>query len=283
MDSSVMKILIAVLSCHKNRSYHDIILHSWGSDLFGAELKFFLGLPETSTSANEIILNVEDDYDHLPSKCQAMLVWAFNTGFDYVFKCDTDTFVTMDRLLKSGFERHDYVGRAHLTSDRMPYAYGGAGYWVSKKSINALLKVSREDFQKINGAEDVTVALFLAKAGIPLINDDRYMPSTKDGEPKFENNLITTHGCSPEKIQILHSEYTGKVIPSLFEYYKHYLGDSICNDSESLIKLVNNENVSLAKRRICALILDARGVKGRPWDQVQDILKGRPEWGRGLQ
>ena len=37
---------------------------------------------------------------------QAIYRWALAHGFAFVYKCDDDTFVYLDRLLASGFEHY---------------------------------------------------------------------------------------------------------------------------------------------------------------------------------
>ena len=41
---------------------------------------------------DEVALPVPDDYFHLVFKTKAMHKWALENGFDFVYKCDTDTY-----------------------------------------------------------------------------------------------------------------------------------------------------------------------------------------------
>jgi hypothetical protein len=159
------KLLIAVKSCQQDadRGYHDAILETWGKRLWevsnDADILFFTGsnhpgftnfciaydLPET------ILMDVSDDYNSLPFKTREILRYVLvHRDHDYVFLCDTDTYIVPDLLLKSGFEQYDYSGRfgnSPAIGTMFPYTDGrgihydachpwasGMGYFLSRKA-----------------------------------------------------------------------------------------------------------------------------------------------------
>jgi len=63
-----------------------------------------------SPKDDEVVLPVPDDYFHLVFKVRKMHQWALDHGFEYVYKCDVDTYVDLERLMRSGFEQHDFTG-----------------------------------------------------------------------------------------------------------------------------------------------------------------------------
>lgn len=133
-------------------------------------------------------LDVPDDYTSLPRKTKAICRQEC-LNFDYILKCDTDTYVSTKRLLRSGFEAFDYSGYI-LDSYEVPYCAGPA-YWLSKRAMTIL---SIEDWSKYPSShpdcEDVMVGTILAAHGITPHHDERYGHFT----PVLpENNQITYH------------------------------------------------------------------------------------------
>lgn len=165
------------------------------------DYKFFLGNPEfnfnttpdriTCPATDELILHLSpDDTRGGWHKVRALVQWAISQRYDYLFKCDVDTYVCVLRLLRSGFEQHDYVG-----------PYGGAGYWLSRRAMDILSKS-----EYIAGlGEDGWVEASLSAAGIQPFRDARYGggPVTGGGfwgnggsgivGPTLQNDVITVH------------------------------------------------------------------------------------------
>ena len=153
-------------------------------------------------------------------KTYYFLKWAIeNIEFDYIFKCDDDTYVDINKLLSYDFQNRDYVGfnMKYCLGDRfnkgkwLNYASGGAGYFLSKKA--ASIVVEEFDFSKdiIKTSEDATVGQVLSRNSIKLHNEPRLFPACKrffdkgggfpfDIKPMTishdENDLITSHFVS---------------------------------------------------------------------------------------
>ena len=161
-----MKLLIAVKSCqhHRERGDHQVIRDTWGKDVTGADLRFFVGLTGPTIAApydDEEVVDCKDDYDSLPYKTREILRWSLSEGYDYdyTFLCDTDTYVIPDKLMKSGFEQFDYAGmnsrpatetfsynaldrwkKDHYIEKCWPWMSGGFGYFVSKKAARIIVE-----------------------------------------------------------------------------------------------------------------------------------------------
>lgn len=215
-----MKVLVAITSCAKdvNNGSNKVIRDTWVKRLGllkDFEYRFFIGIgtpkplylehPHFQHSYNdllnqnplltqptplnysllegdEILLNTPDSYPYLPYKIREIRRWAMLMGgYDYIYKCDTDTIVVPTRLRDSGFQLHDYIGFGPelvgpelqlLTKAGLPgvhYAWGGAGYWLSKKAYS---HTTMDDIDIM--FEDVWTGYHLATHGIPLHLDDRY-------------------------------------------------------------------------------------------------------------
>ena len=189
-----MKILIAITACHKRADYCNYQRGAWVSRLpKGVSYRFFYGRgrlnPRAFRYADEIDLNVPDDYDHLTLKVRAMLKWAYEQGFDYVFKCDDDTYLFPDRLMKSGFQKWDYLGQSRVLDGLGRGICSGGCYGLSRKALMALVTSRPESIYKprhlnlVSGAlwqEDRWVAEVLQKSGIQPHNDLRFTQRKKD-------------------------------------------------------------------------------------------------------
>jgi hypothetical protein len=170
-----MRLLIAVKSCRQDFlcGYHQVIRNSWGKDVFptGAHLLFFLGdVDPALLGIDEEFVNVRDDYAGLPYKTREICRRSVSWDYDFVFICDTDSFVLPEKLLKCGFEQYDYYGLIqrplgksfqydavsregkHHPSTYLPWASGGYGYFLSKHAA-AIIAETEPDFW----AEDLWV------------------------------------------------------------------------------------------------------------------------------
>jgi hypothetical protein len=163
------RVLTAVESCTKDIHKHQVIRDTWGKDLSSCQLKFFMGGAGAGPFEDDIFLgtNVEDSYEALSLKTQAICRWALEHDFDYMFKCDVDTFVNPRKF--SIFGGLDYMGGENadvnvpgFAPNRIEFCSGGAGYWLSKKSLTL---IAESDSIKTS-AEDVFVADALLKHGI---------------------------------------------------------------------------------------------------------------------
>lgn len=225
-----LRVLIAITSCHRRAHLREMQRETWIMDIHrnGADYRFFLGMPSVSQQhdprrgwlseygnretaqplRDEIFLNVTDSYEALPLKTQALLRWAYEQGYDFVFKCDDDTYCCVDRLLVSGFEGQLYSGfqkESDYFGPGLRYAQGGAGYWLSRQAMAEVLA----DDSVSSGPEDINVARILRQRGIALFHDLRYRPDML--WPSSSNDFITAHRCTPEEMLKIHTNF---VVPS---------------------------------------------------------------------
>jgi hypothetical protein len=136
-----MKVLIAVLSCelYRTNGNNQALRDTWLPCIAGADYKLFMGQGSQCSQADEVYVDVPDDYGHVTYKTRAIYKWALEHDYDYIFKCFADTYVCPVRLLSSGFENYDYVGNfACRPQGSFAYCTGGSGYWLSKKAYGPL-------------------------------------------------------------------------------------------------------------------------------------------------
>jgi len=217
-----MKVLIAIHGSHSQPEHMQAQRETWLADLQRADYKYFLGASPVSNDAVDEVV-APDDVIYLPSpdgpiweghrrtwhlnrKTEALVKYALDGDYDFVFKCDDDTYVpSTERLLfESGFEAHDYSGftETHWAPDTGPYrwAQGGAGYWLSRKSM----EIIAEHGLHLVRAEDFAVGQLLAVHGIHPHHDVRYNPAATEQDFRNQSQFFTLHKVSPTLMRNLH-------------------------------------------------------------------------------
>jgi hypothetical protein len=195
-----MKLLIAVVQCQRDRwripAHREMLAGK------GADVRFFYGrqMDARTKGPDEIELPVDDGYHVLIHKVCAIVRWALDHGYDYVFKIDADTWLDVPKLLAAGFEKHDWVGLmgdkgasggvGHCTS-------GGVGIWLSAHAMRVFLDhYPTMPAGKMHLWDDWALSLTLADAGLKPVNSDLLW--NFDLGPADKSTLISWHGWSPD-------------------------------------------------------------------------------------
>jgi hypothetical protein len=99
------------------------------------------------------------------------------------------------------------------TSENFAFPSGGAGYWLNRAAMEIIANCDIHEFAwpgttiTVNGdrvmAEDCAVARILGKHGITIHGDARYSPEMTMNFPSPDNDLITTHRVSPDRMLFL--------------------------------------------------------------------------------
>jgi Galactosyltransferase len=218
-----MRILIAILGCHARPASRQAQRETWLEDLPGAapsgmrtEYRYFLGRPFIVGEPDEVFLDVDDSYRKLPFKTRELMRWARDRDYDWVFKCDDDTYVRPELLLSSNFTADPYSGFAGGRWGKVNrpggpefvygYAQGGAGYWVNRHCMGILA----EHLLVNEYCEDVAAGKTLALHGIQPVHDARYQPQIGPLElehAEVRAKFITLHKVNPEQMRRLHTSY----------------------------------------------------------------------------
>ncbi len=200
-----MKVLIAIVSCERDKETHQLIRDTWAKDS-PVDVRFFVGRECAVFSEDEICLDVPDDWDGLPQKTQMVCRWAAARNYDFLFKCDTDSYVSIPRLLESGFEKYHYSGccgeQANVYPDACFPANGG-GYWLSRRSFEDLANNMNLGLGK--NCEDWCVFLSLMKgSGIFVHHDPRYRANREVPRqgPSVDNDYIILHDSGSASVRI---------------------------------------------------------------------------------
>jgi len=195
------KLMIGVLSCKQYAERRIACSETWMSDATktGVDTFFSIGAPEMFLGRNGDILfcPCQDDYFSLPLKTWFMCRYALTMGADFLFKCDDDTYVRVERLLAKLEEGHDYTGfDVGTPQGLLPYASGGAGYILSRKAMRWVVSRPYVCRNRADTFEDLYVGNLLRSNMVPFVADNRFSPG-KDLFPTPENDVITGHYISP--------------------------------------------------------------------------------------
>jgi hypothetical protein len=173
------KILLAISSCERDcqNGYNQAVRDTWKRAVIGADCFFFVGNGSLPLVSDEIRIPAPDGYLDLPYKTREIMRWALAHGYDFVFKCDTDTYVYPQDLLATGFEKYDYSGwfNAPLKIPNVvegkyyAWASGGIGYWLSRKGMQLVVASDPNHW-----AEDLWVGQVLAQESVLAFHDPRY-------------------------------------------------------------------------------------------------------------
>ena len=155
------RILIGALSGWAYAERRERCLSTWMADAYELTTPafFLLGCPTCKhpeqLGPHHLALPCPDDYPSLPQRTRWFCQWALNlpspsgrgaggeglARWDYLFKCDDDTYVSIPRLLayadsflspNTSHLSPDYIGAEWKPG--VKYASGGAGYFLSRKA-----------------------------------------------------------------------------------------------------------------------------------------------------
>ena len=179
-----MKILIAISSCARDaqNGYNQAVRDTWIKDLT-CDYKFMVGETDIQLKDDEVRLPCPDDYLSLPYKTLETYRWALENGYDFIFKCDTDTFIRPEKLLSGDFHLYDYYGSFNgpigvpgvVYNSCYSWTSGGSGYWVSRKAAELII------------AEGVTKKAVCPNLRIPC--EDLWIGQVLG--PKIRENILT--------------------------------------------------------------------------------------------
>lgn len=216
-----MNLAIGIQSCKNNADRRNSIRNTWLRDVPNdLRVSFFVG--EEDCQDDVVSLKCKDSYEDCWIKQFEMIKCL--KDYDYVFFCDDDTYVVVDRLLNSGYQNHDYVGcPCYVSEGNIMMAHGGAGFWMSKKAMNAAIEVGLDhpSFRK-NIFSDRTVAYLMDIAGVKLHGDCRYNLGKYMNNrgfcnilPNSSNKYITTHFVNSHISKMIYDHFrNGSKLPA---------------------------------------------------------------------
>lgn len=206
-----VRILVGVCSCVAAAKRRQACRDTWMSHACrGIDCRFFLGRREPMADEPDVVtLWVEDDYGHLPAKGLAFYAWALeHYDFEWLFKCDDDTYVELSRLGSLCSPDVDLVGDVSLAQRGCPS--GGAGYLMSRALVEQLVAHGAEVAR--TGPEDIVFGELAVRLGART----RATPLLCLGQspaPQPDNQQVSCHWCPPTLLRdidvVLHAVPVG--------------------------------------------------------------------------
>lgn len=213
-------IFVGICSCRKLRDRRDAIRDTWLKNVNGPIMaKFFVGQgADALETAEDIwVVDAPDDYPSLPRKVAALFTKALGTDFDYLFKCDDDTYLDPSRLVSLIQPGTDFVCSADWHS--FGFAQGGAGYLATRKTVTALAAAEYPPA----GGEDVVVSRHIRKWKLSVKPTDR-LCSRHEIVPLHDNQRVTAHWCPPETLRTIHSVRQSVLLRTMEARHPHWKG-----------------------------------------------------------
>lgn len=150
-----------------------------------------------------LLLPCANDDAYLPQRVRRFCQWAVESQtFDYLFKCQDETYVCLERLAN-----YDTRGRAYLGGEESPncgYASGGAGYLLNRHAA-AVVAMGLDERA---GTEDVLVGELLRRRGVEQSVDGRFVAHRGLLRlPCPENEIITAYGVCEELASKIYARF----------------------------------------------------------------------------
>ena len=223
-----MKILTTILTCTSTQHRANACLATWIKDIKTPHDYIFFGDKKQSHKMDKT-WNCEPDEgekrDSLPEKTYKMLVKSLDYEWDFLFKCDDDTYVAFDKLINllKNYNPDDELYIGGKIVNPFPYAQGGAGYALTRSAVKKCIESLKHFYKdavpgyplraKTRNAEDYSVGLALKEQGINLTHADLLStPNLKTAKQNqsvcidaiIKKHKITTHYVMPETMEKLH-------------------------------------------------------------------------------
>lgn len=239
-------LVVMVLSSLKGRDHRDTIRQTWAKDYKGMMpnvlVRFAIGTEGVATedmqtieaeeaAHHDLLLlpNLRESYANLARKVLASVV-ALDAQFEfyYLLKCDDDTFLVLETIVKELGQRSDkrglywgfFDGRAHVKRggkwvekdwflcDRyLPYALGG-GYVLSHDLVRRV--IANSDSLIFYNSEDVSMGVWLSAFDAERRHDVRF--NTEFVSRGCRNSYIVSHKQSMSDMLSKHQLLTDRGI-----------------------------------------------------------------------
>lgn len=262
-----VRILVGICSCQSAFSRREGVRESWlTAPAPGVECRFFLGGEVSANEQSDTVgLDAPDSYEDLPAKVLEFFRYALkNYEFDWLFKCDDDTYLRLDRLESLCDEQYGLIGN-HLLAERNSPS-GGAGYLLSRDIVEKI--VAMPDIPP-TGAEDVIFGQLALDVGAVPLSTDRLCMDTSN-YPLPDNDVVTAHWCSPDMLRRIDYFFHEQPVTMYHARHPHW---------EDILYFYKNGTYSRAKVKDAGQMERHNGYISMNWfrwpsEQLQERAKG---------
>lgn len=199
-----INVIVGICSHYHAGERREAIRNTWLKHPFSRQeidYRFFIGgdnIPEDNRD-DIVALGSPDSYDYLPRKCYDFYKWCSeHYDFDFIFKCDDDTFLAIERLMTLPDYDYGLIGDPSTKVSGRLAPSGGAGYFLSKNLVKDLLTIEIPE----TGCEDLVFGKLALSLGYECKADERLCLHA--GKPPLpDNDMVSCHWCSAEDMYIL--------------------------------------------------------------------------------
>jgi Galactosyltransferase len=197
----ITRPFLAIVSCHRYNKRIDAIRATWLKLIEGIDYKIFYGRgADRAPLPDEVFLDVDDSYDGLPLKTQAIMDWASRHKYDAVCKIDDDVYVFPERLIRC-LPNGLYEGRINSHSQIASLGWcSGFSYWLAGWAIELVANAGTPTHK----FEDCWVGSIMSKNGIKATTQPNFRAMHtihKDQWSKHKGSIITA--CEFREEQML--------------------------------------------------------------------------------
>lgn len=226
-ESAKARLLVLVCSClgYQDRSVRavnaagskakrDACRKTWLANIpAGVSYAFFIGGQQPEGEPDVWAVDAPDTYHGLPEKVRAAFVRALNQpGWEWLFKCDDDTYCVLPRLLELIDQREPAAEIISWPGNSKDTAHGGAGYLLPRAMVQAIVADNHYNARGIDH-EDKQVTYSVRRAGGRRVGDARFHAFMRT-VPTPENEQITCHQATPEDMARIHAGWQPEPAPA---------------------------------------------------------------------
>lgn len=204
-----VSVLVGICSAAHYTNRRNAVRETWLSQPHpDMECLFFIGKTNDPVREKNLVeLNANDKYEYLPEKVLAFLKYALDHyDFDWLFKCDDDTYINFERLAELTRYEADLIGDISTSTRGAPS--GGAGYMLSRDMVERLV---RDENIKSTGCEDLIFGEKVKELGGLCFTSSRLCLKSSE-YPRPNNDLITSHWCSENHLKAIHTIFYKKPV-----------------------------------------------------------------------
>lgn len=228
------RVLYLILSCYANRHRTRAILEGWVREALPGDRMLILGddslvdeFPDAPIFPAVTAGSPQDTYAALPYKVLAGLRHARSLpDWDFIFKCDDDTFAWPPRI-SAILAEHDpsvpmYLGNAGWSvrvsetraltpgewDESFPFFPGGGGYALSRPALEQAWPRLEEELSA-PGAEDVLLGLAMYRGGVETCSHGFRVCHGPNAELVVYGSYATVHAIAAAQQPLLYLLLTG--------------------------------------------------------------------------
>lgn len=197
-----MNHVIMCTSCQRDQynGYNEAVRAVWGraAKQAGFGFQLVIGGEPMKLFEDELASGQPDAYHEMPFKTQWSCRWAYDHGFDFMFQCFTDTYLSVPRMLKfiPGLSA-PITGNFWFTGRKEDHACGGSGYWINREAMLILAEApcTRELLGgRDHWAEDRWANHSLTAVGVHgRANTELFDHESRNSGVRKDNQNITNH------------------------------------------------------------------------------------------